>query len=131
MNRVNKQKHYLHVLKDSDTRVRKLLLQNANKEQRQVLLECVVNLLHDNIPLTAKQKQDLAKHKSKLRSLCNSCYKNKKIINNKKVPIEQIGGALPFLIAPLLGLAAKAAVGGAISAGASYATKKIIDSATK
>lgn len=131
MNKVNKHKNYLHVLKDSDNKVRQFLLRNANKEQKQVVLEGVVNLLNNNIPLSAKQKQALSKHKSKLRRLCESCYKNNKIINNKKVEIEQIGGAIPLLLAPLLALAAKAAVGGAVSAGASYATKKIIDSATK
>ena len=129
-------KSYLDLLNTSDPKFRKVMLDNASPKQRRMLIEIIANTLNGNIPLSAKQKSALQKHKCKLRSICKTCInkKNKIInINSKSVKknINQIGGILPFFIAPLLALAAKAAVGGVVSAGAGYATKKIIDSATK
>ena len=129
MKNIINQKHFIHTLKDSNSAVRKVLLKNATSEQRKAIMEIIVNILNGNVPLTSKQKNALSKHKNKLRNLCASCYKNK-VINKRKIPVEQVGGALPFLIAPILALLGKAAAAGAVSAGASFVTEKVIDSAT-
>ena len=125
-----KSEHYIKVLRDSNKKFRQLMLKNATPEQRKVLLEMLVNTVHGNVPLNKNQRQGLQKHKSKLRKICASCYKKNKIINNRNVKIEQIGGVLPFLIPPILALIGKAAATGAIGATAGYATKKIINAAT-
>ena len=135
MDRIKKHKGFLQFLSNCDPKMLKIILKNATNDQKRFLVELVSNVLRGNIPLTKNQKLKLHKHKSKLRKVCEVCVQTKKnkIINlnsqKGKKAINQIGGALPFLLLPLLALAGKAAAAGAVSAGAGYATKKIIESA--
>ena len=134
MNNIAKHKSILQVLRDSSPRLRKSILQNCNAKVICVLIEIIHNLLNGNIPINANQLKRLSKYKGKFRKLSKLCSDNKlkKSINTQesRKAIIQTGGALPFLIAPLIALIAKAAVGGAVSAGTGYVAKKIIDSAT-
>ena len=135
MKEVVKHKSYWDVLSHAHPRIKKELLKHATKSQRKALIQMIVNIVRGNVPLSMNQKNNLKKHKNKLRKICNHCYNSKtnKVINRNigKKTIDQIGGALPFLIAPILALIAKAALGGAVGAGTSYATKKIIDATSK
>lgn len=137
MKNILDQKSYLEALMKTDTTTRRKLLTQTTTKQQKALVELIINLVKGNVPLTTLQKSKLMKHKKAFRRICKLCYSQKKnkIINVKgqvlKNELVQTGGALPFLIAPLIALAAKAALGGVVSAGAGYATKKIIDAASK
>lgn len=137
MKNLMKHKSYLEILSKADDKVRKLLIQNATPQQRHALIELIVNTVQGNIKLTPKQINKLKKYKRYLHYICIICLNKKqnKIVNVNKAEakkgVVQVGGILPFLIPPLLALAGKAALGGAISAGAGYATKKIIDRVAK
>ena len=135
MKNLIKNKTYLQFLSKADKKIRNYLIENATPEQRRALIELIVNTVQGNLKLSSNQIKRLKKYKKHLRYICIICLNRKqnKIINiskkGAKKSIVQVGGILPFLIPPLLALAGKAALGGAISAGAGYATKKIIDSA--
>lgn len=137
MKNIMKHKSYFDVLSKSNGKLRKSLMKNMSKDQRKATIELLVNISKGNLKVSPATLQKLKKHKSLLRRLCKVCYSSKrnKIINTNsksaKKLVEQTGGFLPFAILPLLALAGKAALGGAVSAGAGYATKKIIDAASK
>jgi len=131
-----KQHHaYLQVLANANPKMRRVILQNSSPQQIHALVQVIVNILLGNVPISSKQKQKIAKYKNSLRKLLYSSYNKQKnkVINrkNNKKMIIQTGGFLPILLTPLLALATKAAIGGAIGAGAGYATKKIIEKATQ
>ena len=136
MDNILKHKSILEVLLHSNNKTRKVLLRNLSHKQRKAIVELLVNICKGKLEVSKSSLSKLKKHKSKLRQLSTKCFseKRKKIINanskyTKKL-IEQSGGFLPLAIAPLLALAGKAALGGIVSAGAGYATKKAIDAAT-
>ena len=136
MKNLMKEKLYLKFLIKADKKVRNHLIENATPKQRHALIELIVNTVQGNLKLSPTQLKKLRKYKNHLRYICIICLNRKqnKIINvNKKEAkksVVQVGGVLPFIIPPLLALAGKAALGGAISAGAGYATKKLIDRAS-
>ena len=133
MKTIKRNKDFLNALSKLDVKQRKVLLEHVTRDQRRAILEIIANVVGGNFPLTKKQKQALAKHKCKLRKICKSCVKGNKLINTNskttKNSIVQVGGALPLLLAPILPLIGKALLGGVLGAGASYATKKILDKA--
>ena len=57
-----------------------------------------MNILNGNIPLTPYQLQKLRRYKAKLRTLAKPCVSQK-----QKLDIEQKGGFLPALLAPVVG----------------------------
>ncbi|KAF4514185.1 UNVERIFIED_CONTAM: hypothetical protein B566_EDAN019355 [Ephemera danica] len=77
------------------------LLQTADKKLVEIIVECILNTLNGNIPLSNNQKRKLRKHRKVLRNICfkKTCWKK------KKKQIIQSGGAifLPTLLAPLIG----------------------------
>lgn len=133
MNNIAKQKSILEVLKAANPRLRQSILYNCDDKTICALVEIIHNLLQGRIPLGPNQKKRLQKYKKKFRYLTERCIKKNKHINNKKARkvIIQTGGALPFLIPLILPLIAKAALSGAVAAGAGYATNKVIKAVSK
>ena len=77
---------------------RKHLLNQGGKALHLCLQECALNILNGNIPLTPQQLKKLKRYKNKLRELCK-----KKTSKKRRDEIEQRGGFLPALLAPVVG----------------------------
>ena len=77
---------------------RKALLRNGGKSLQLCLRECAVNLLKGNLHLTKSQVTKLKKYKKQIRDLSK-----KKTSQKRRLQIEQKGGFLPALLAPVLG----------------------------
>jgi hypothetical protein len=89
----------INFLSKCNPKLRKYVLEHADKKLIFVLNECMVNFLKGNIKLDEINFQKLKKHKNSIRLLVNSnCLKKKKKI------LAQKGGFLPFVL-PLVGKA--------------------------
>ena len=88
----------LKKLKTCNSKERKKLLKLGGKALQLCLQECCINILNGNVPLTPLQLRKLKRHKEKLRKLAKTSTTQKNRLN-----IEQRGGFLPALIAPVLG----------------------------
>ena len=67
MNRVKSKYHALHVLKTSELRLRKAIINNCKKELVNFIGECVLTFLNANMILTDCNARKLKKQKSALR----------------------------------------------------------------
>ena len=128
MQSISKHKSILEVLRTSQPKLRKLILQNCDNNVICALVEIIHNLLQGRIQMSPKQKKKIQKYKKQFRLLSEKCIRNKNI-NKKKARkvVVQTGGALPFLIPLIAPLIAKAALAGAVSTGVGIATKKLLD----
>jgi len=97
--RVQKHAVQLKMLRDATPRLRKQIMHHCGKEFLDCVCECVKNVLKGNVPLTSSQKQNLSRHRNKLRKLSL-----KKTSKKKKIEIIQKGGFLGALITPILSL---------------------------
>lgn len=86
---------FLKKLQKLSKRDKKKTLELADKSEVNCLCECVTNLLAGNIPLSAKQKKCLKKHKHLIRKVGD---KKRSIVNKKRL-LVQSGGS--FLLALL------------------------------
>ena len=77
---------------------RKSLLVQGGKPLQTCLRECAVNILKGNVPMSADCFKKLKCHKQQLRELSH-----KKTSQKRRLQIEQKGGFLPLLLAPILG----------------------------
>jgi hypothetical protein len=59
----------LKILFKAKPKYRKILIENADKQLVKGLCECVLNILHGNIPLSSEHKKKFGKHKKYLRNL--------------------------------------------------------------
>ncbi len=75
---------------------RRKLLEKGGKPLQLCLRECAINVLKGNVPLTKSQLKKLGKHKKKIRDLSQ-----KKTSYKRRIAIEQKGGFLPLLLAPI------------------------------
>ena len=77
---------------------REELLRKGGKPLQTALQECAMNILNYNVPLTDKEYNTLEKYKDKVR------YIGKKKMYNmrKRIKIEQKGGFLSALLAPIV-----------------------------
>jgi hypothetical protein len=83
----------INFLSKCNPKLRKYVLEHADKKLIFVLNECMVNFLKGNIKLDEKNFQKLKKHKNSIRLLVNSnCLKKKKKL------FVQKGGFLPFVL---------------------------------
>ena len=83
----------INLLSKCNPKLRKYVLEHADKKLIFVLNECMVNFLKGNIKLDEKNFQKLKKHKNSIRLLVNSnCLKKKKKL------FVQKGGFLPFVL---------------------------------
>ena len=76
----------------------KAILIKGGKPLQLCLQECALNALKGNVPLTRDQFKKLKSHKNNLRELSK-----KKTSHKKRLHIEQKGGFLPLLLAPIVG----------------------------
>lgn len=88
----------LKKLKRCKPKERKEILKKGGKPLQLCLQECAINVLNGNVPLTKTQFKRLSKYKQKLRLLGK-----KRTSQKKKLDIEQRGGFLSALLAPVVG----------------------------
>lgn len=74
------------------------LIKNGGKPLQLCLRECAVNILKGNLSLTKGQVSKLKKYKKQIRDISK-----KKTSQKRRLQIEQKGGFLPALLAPVLG----------------------------
>ena len=96
--RVMQHASVLKKLKKCDSKERKRLLKQGGKALQLCLQECAHNVLKGNVPLTGSQLKTLRKHKEKLRKVAKRSTSRR-----DKLAIEQRGGFLPALLAPVVG----------------------------
>ena len=97
-NRVKAHLHVLKKLQKCSGKQRKALLAQGGKPLQLCLRECAINILKGNVHLTKSQFKKLQKYKKKLRGLSK-----KNTSHKKRLLIEQRGGFLPLLLAPIVG----------------------------
>ena len=88
----------LRKLRRCKAKQRRLLLAQGGKPLQLCLMECIINILKGNVPLSKAQKSRLYKHRKDLRLLSK---KNTSL--KKRLAVEQKGGFLGAIIAPILG----------------------------
>jgi len=85
--------HHLQVLKTAKPQLRKAIIKNCKGELVKSISECVLNLLRDNLKLTACQKKRLRNYKVPLHALADKRVS----ISTKKCLINQQGFLVPLL----------------------------------
>ena len=98
MKRLRKQANMLKALSTASPKLKKVIIQAADKDLITSLCDCANNILKGNVHLTTKQKTCLRRHKQSLRRLTQ----RKSIAQKKK--ILQSGGFLGSLLTPVLGI---------------------------
>lgn len=88
----------LKKLKKCDSKQRRSLLKQGGKSLQLCLRECAANILKGKVPLTPQQKKKLRRYKAKLRKISKTSTSQK-----DRLKIEQKGGFLPALLAPVVG----------------------------
>lgn len=93
---MRKQAATLCMLCHAKPRLRKAIIEAADKDLILCLCECALNVLKGNVTLTNAQLKKLKQYKQHLRKLIE-----KKLALKKKKEVIQKGGFLPALLAPL------------------------------
>lgn len=99
LQRLKRNKHILHVLKDAKPKLRKAILSNVGNDVIKTINEIAYNTLHNNNPLSDDVKLSLKRYKKSLR--CLSCQK-RSLASKKKVLLQHGNGFLPILIGTVL-----------------------------
>jgi len=97
MTRVTSNYHHLQVFKTAKFQLRKAIITNCDGELVKAIIECVLNVLQDNVKITPCQKK-LQKFKGKLRAIAD----RRVSLSGKKQLINQRGGFLVPLLSPIL-----------------------------
>ena len=97
--RILKQPENLKLLHMCSPAQKKTLLKSANPALVHALCNCITNIIHKIIPISAKQKKELAKKKNVLRILSNSRTKTAK---KKKLLVQHGGGILKTILGAVL-----------------------------
>jgi hypothetical protein len=97
MKRIKSNYHHLQVLKTAKSQLESAIIKNCNSELVKYISECVLNVLCDNLKLTACQKR-LRKFKVPLRALADKRVP----ISTKKRLINQQGRFLVPLLSAIL-----------------------------
>lgn len=105
-------KHFtlLKLLSKAKPRQCRSIVSCANKDQIGCLCECVLNVLSGNVPIDNARRLKLRKYKGKFRKILDK----RTNLSKKRKLLEQSGGFLPMLLAPIIGLAGSL-IGDAIS----------------
>lgn len=98
MKRLEEQKHILYVLKNSNSKLRKVILREVKPEVIKALCEICINTLNGNIKIPVKCKNFLKKYKRTLRGIAIT----KANLPLKRKLLIQRGGFLPVLLGTLL-----------------------------
>ena len=96
--RVVAQQENLKTLVRCKSEKRKKILEEGGKDLQLCLRECAVNILNGTIPLTPNQYKKLEPYKDGVRRI--ALYKT---TQKERRDIEQNGGFLPALLAPVVG----------------------------
>ena len=75
LKKINKQKDLLNSLAHCKLKIRKAILENADKDLVDEICQCVFNLLQGNISLTNAEKEQLNKYRHSLRKIVNFLIK--------------------------------------------------------
>jgi hypothetical protein len=94
--------HILRVLKVACQKLRKGIISNCDKGLVNDICECILNVLKENIKLTACSKRKLKKYKTVHRTLID---KNRPLSTKKRLIIQKGRFLLPLLTAVLPTLA--------------------------
>ena len=100
--RLKKNVALLNQVYKAKPQLRKVILQNAEKETIQCLCECCYNILNGNIPLTPQQRKSLARYSREFRFLGSKTG----TLKTKRDMLAQKGGLLSAVLGPLLAVAA-------------------------
>ena len=103
---VHQVKSLKHLARCKHAKKRTHLLREGGAPMQKTLRECAHNLLKGTVPLTPRQRKDLKKHASGIRSLAK-----KKTSLKSRLAVEQKGGFLLGLLGPIFASLA----GGALS----------------
>lgn len=91
---------FLKVLAKAPPKQRQAIIGTANSDLILCLCECALNLLNGNIKISDSVLRKLQRHKNSLRNLAD-----RKVPKAEKITVlQQKGGFLPALIAPVLGI---------------------------
>jgi len=93
---------YLKVLNQSNTKMQKAILMNADCDLVTCLCECVLNCIKGNLNLPKESILKLKKHKYHLRSLLE---KQKSLKQRKKILVQKGASILPLLLPAVISLA--------------------------
>lgn len=94
-----KQLPLLEVLTKVNDKSRKKILNCCDQRLTEAIVECVYNVLRNNVKISQKRVEKLKKYKNTLRHLANP----KNNIGKKRNLIVQSGGSfLPILLAPIV-----------------------------
>jgi hypothetical protein len=99
--RIRSQFHLLQVLKSAKPKLRKVILQEADRDLILAIVECVLNVLNGNCKLRKCIKRKLCKHKHLLRRLVD---RSERIKAKRKRIIQKGGFLIPLLSTVLSGL---------------------------
>ena len=90
---IKNQQDMLRVLANCKSKLRKAILNNADKELVDAICQCVFNILQGNVKLNTKETHKLKSYRTALRKLVD-----KSSLKTKKKILVQKGGFLQFLI---------------------------------
>ena len=86
------------LIETRNAKLRKAILEHADPEFIRALCECAKNILQGNVKMASDEKSRLRKYRSKLRLLAS---KRGLSMKQKRRKLQQTGGFLPALLAPL------------------------------
>lgn len=98
MKRLVENKHILHVLSKSNSKLRKAILNNSDADLIRTICEICLNTLRGNTQISKTHRNELKKYKTTIRSLGTS----KLPLAARRNILVQKGGFLPLLLRTLL-----------------------------
>lgn len=101
---VIKQLPKLKALAEAKPKERKKLLERTNLVLIKSIVECIDNVLRGNVRLTSAYKDKLRKYKNILRKINTT---GTKLRHKKQVIVQNGGGFLPLLLAPVISVVAE------------------------
>ena len=99
ISRIKKNEAFLRLVHNTNSKQRKELIRTASKDQILSVCECAFNILRKNVGLSPPQVTQLRKAKKIVYLIVDP----KVSVAKKKKILEQSGGFLPLLLAPILG----------------------------
>ena len=90
---------FLRVLKKSNSKQRRAILQAADNQLLKAICECVINVLRGTVKINPKQKTQLKRYKASLRELADKGVPLKK---KKKTLVQKGGGFLSIILPTVL-----------------------------
>jgi hypothetical protein len=98
--RITKHHDCLKFLAKTNPKLRRSVVNAADKDLIYCICECIQNVLAANVPVPFNTIKQLKPYKGTMESIVNK----RTNIQHKKRLISQKGGFLPILLAPLLGV---------------------------